>query len=165
MNSEDILQQTLQLVTQGYCKDLARTKNRINSPQGEWLGVNPKDPDSIVGFTDATAWSIMGAVLRAEFFYDKEVPKNNSQQKSKPAWVLSGLSSQAHLYLGYAAKERGFNYVADFESDRKTDQAAVIALIERAIDFYNQEFEVNEQDHSNHEIERYLCEQEYQNQL
>jgi hypothetical protein len=165
MNTEDILCQVLELVTKSFTKDLARTKNQINNPHGEWLPINPKDSNSLVVFSDATAWSITGADLRAEFFYNLEVPKNNTQEKSKPAWVLSGLQSQAHVYLGLAGKELGFNYLADFENDKKSTQEAAVTLVNRALELYYQEFEVHEQDHINHEIERYLWEQEYQNSL
>lgn len=140
--TEFVLNTVQGLLEEGWSKELAKYRNQVWCPHGEWQLVhNKKQPDQdYYVFQDAEAWSVVGAVLRAEFFMPsgRHVPENGAVSKDKPGWVADLLKTDAVKYLQMAASELGYNYLADFNDDRKTDQARALKLVARAQElFYN----------------------------
>ena len=137
-NSLKVLESALRYVQKGWSKELAKTKNMLNNPQGEWLPVSLKNPSEGFTFKDADAWSLGGALHRAEFELTRDIPKTGTHLNDMPGWVTPPFSTDAHNFVLAAVKERGYNYLADFndpdKSRGKTTQADVVAVLMRAIE-------------------------------
>lgn len=134
----DILLDARAFVETSFCKNLAQTKNQINNPQGEWLAVNPKADKPDWKYVPADSWSITGAILAAEFWHlsGNTIPQKNELRKEKPSWQQPLLMTNAHEYVFAVVKELGYNYIADYETERKTTQSDAIEVMNQAIDLY-----------------------------
>ena len=134
---ETVLTNALSLVELGWTKELAMFKREITNPQGEWLPVSLRDPSKGFMFRDADSWSLTGALLRAEFNLNNTAPKDGTFSAEMPAWMHPMFTTDAFYFVQAAVKERGYNYLADFndpdKSRGKTTHEDVVAVMKRAL--------------------------------
>ena len=124
----EVLKMARGFVAQGWCKVLAETKGkRVWMPQGEWVLSDPKNPNSDLKFQDAEAWSMTGAILRAELLV-----RGGKLGDHYPLY-----KTDAHKFVLEAVKERGFYSLADFnDPDRARGshkQQDMLDVMDRAI--------------------------------
>lgn len=130
MNTElEVLKLARGYIAQGWCKELAKLKNRVWLPQGEFIPVDPKAKEIVYRFEDATSWSLTGAILRAEVALEGGL----GVKAHHPLFT-----TQAWKFVAAAVKERGFNYIADFnDPDRSRathTQEDMLEVMDRAIE-------------------------------
>ena len=125
----EILRLARGYVAQSWCKELARYKNQVWQPQGEFIPVDPKAKEIVYKFVDATAWSLTGALLRAEVEHEGMI----GQKAHHPLFT-----TQTYKFVAAAVKERGFSYMADFnDPDRSRGphtQQDMLNVMDRAIE-------------------------------